>query len=96
MRFAPGSRAHGDGLILIGLLVRDNADGTAADARVTAEHRAAKVRLVLVELAAVHDARDHFAHVVDVACAGRGIQQPVHILARQTVARRRCIESRRR
>ncbi len=79
MRFAPACWAHGDGLHLVGFLVGDDADGVAADPCVAAEHGAAEVGLVLVELAAVGDARDHFAHVVDIACAGRGVEQAVEI-----------------
>ena len=86
--FGAGCRAHGDGLILVGLLIGDNADGVAADARIAAQNGAAEVRLVFVELAAVDEARNHLAHVVDVACAGRGIQQAVDISRRETSARR--------
>ncbi len=70
--------AHG--LVLVDLLVGDDAHGAAADPRVAAEHGAAKLRLVFVELAAVDNARNHLAHVVDIACAGRRVQQAIHIL----------------
>ena len=67
--FRARGRTHGDGLVLVGLLVGDDADGVAADARISAKNGAAKVRLVLIEFAAIDDAGDHFAHVVDIACA---------------------------
>ena len=46
------------GLRLMLLLVGDDADGEAADARVAAEDGAAVVGLVLVELGAIDEARD--------------------------------------
>ena len=83
MRLHAGRRPHRDRLALVGLLVGDNAHGVAADPRVSAQHRAAKLVLVLVELAAIDDARNDLAHVVNVAGARRGIQQPVHVFGRK-------------
>ena len=45
-------------------LVGDDTDGPAADARVAAEDRLAVFGAIFFEFAAVHDARDDFAHVV--------------------------------
>ena len=67
------------GVALVGFLVGDDADGVAADPGVAAEEGAAEVGLVFVELAAIDDAGDDFAHVVDVACAGCGIEQGVKV-----------------
>ena len=88
MRVEPAAGAHGDGLVLVDLLVGDDADGVAADPGVAAENGAAEVVLVLVELAAIDDARDDFAHVVDVACAGCGVDEAVDVFGRVTSARR--------
>ena len=63
MRFSPVVA----GLGLRCFLVGDDADGGAADARVSADEGAAVVGIVLVEFAAVDDAGDEFVHVVDVA-----------------------------
>src|SRR5207248_6256461 len=52
------------GLMDVLLLVGNDADGEAADARVSAEDRLAVRRLVFVELRAVDDARDDLLGVV--------------------------------
>ncbi len=69
------------GLRLVLLLVGDDADGKAADARVAAEDGAAVVGLVLVELGAIDETRDDFMHVVGVAggACGIGIDEGVEI-----------------
>ena len=51
-------------LLHVQLLVGHDADGIAADARVAAQQRLAILGLVLVEVAAVDNARDDLAHVV--------------------------------
>ena len=51
-------------LLHMGLLVGDDADGVAADARVATKHGLAVLGFVFVELAAVDDARDDLLYVV--------------------------------
>src|SRR5438874_6600953 len=46
------------------LLVRDDADGPPAYARIAAEQRLAVFRAVLFKLTGIHDARNDFAHVI--------------------------------
>ena len=62
------------------LLVGDDADGPAADARVAAQHRLAVLGAVFLEAAPVHDARDDFAHVVLLRRIGR--ENAVNLLGR--------------
>ena len=51
-------------------VVGDDADGIAPDPREPGDERRAVARLEFVELAAVDDARDHFAHVVGLLDVG--------------------------
>src|SRR5258708_9967103 len=46
------------------LLIGDDADGPAADARVAAKHSLAVLSAVFLEFAGVHYARNDFAHVI--------------------------------
>jgi len=45
-------------------LIRDNSDGPAADARVSAKQSFAILSAIFLEFARVHHARDNFPHVV--------------------------------
>ena len=74
-----GGRAHGHGIALVGLLIGHDAHGVTADPRIAAKHGAPKLLLVLVELAAVNDAGNDLAHVIDIAGAGRGIEEAVEV-----------------
>src|SRR5262249_8329018 len=62
---SPGLRLH------VFLLIGDDADGPAADARVTAQDGFAIFCAILFELTGIYDARDDFAHVVLLARIAR-------------------------
>src|SRR5208282_6891945 len=51
-------------------LVGDDPDRPAADARVATDDRLSALGAVFLEFAAVHDSRDHFAHVVLLGAVG--------------------------
>ena len=53
------------------LLIRDDSNGPASDARIAAEQRFAAFGAVFLEFAGIHDAGDDFAHVVLLAGIAR-------------------------
>src|SRR6185437_7111489 len=77
-------------LVLIYLLVCHNTDGIATNTSIATQNSPAEIRLVFVELAAIHNARDNLSHVISVACTRRWVQQAVDVFHRKL----RCITSR--
>ena len=68
------------GLLRVKFLVGDDAYGEASDARVAADHRFAILRLVLIEAAFIHDARENLLHIIGTR--GRGVVGAVDFFGR--------------